>query len=254
MDLGFTLLKIQCPDAVFDNIRAIFFDKDGTLVQVEPYLRLLSETFIAQLEQSVAGIAVPLRASWGLTAKGLDAKGLMATTSRSTCNRAAVDVLVQEGVLRSQAEQLVASAEAVTERSLPSKAPLTPLVPGIIDLLEHLGQLPVSLGILTADSTVNLEDCLDYYGLRPIMQLALASEPGQLSKPDPNFYRHACARLGLAPEQTLMIGDAESDCRMAKAAGAAAIGVTWAWPSEFSPQFQSADAILTVVSDILPII
>lgn len=242
------MLKIQCPDAEFDNIRAIFFDKDGTLVQVAAYLELFTETLILQLEQCVAGIAVPLRASLGLTARGLDPNGLMATAPRTVCIRTIVDILVERGMLRSQAEPLVENVHIVAEQSLPRKAPLTPLVPGILNLLRSLERLPVQIGILTADSPAHLQDCLNYYDLRSSMHLTLGSEPGRLSKPALAFYQAACAQLGCPPEQTIMIGDAESDCRMAKSAGATAIGVTWAW-SDISPQFQSADAILIRVSD-----
>jgi phosphoglycolate phosphatase len=48
-------------------------------------------------------------------------------------------------------------------------------------------------------------------------------------KPDPQMIETALARAGAARAQAVMVGDTVHDMRMARAAGVAAIGVTWGY-------------------------
>jgi phosphoglycolate phosphatase len=63
-------------------------------------------------------------------------------------------------------------------------------------------------------------------------------------KPNPAAVHALCDELGVAPEQCALIGDANSDLRMARDAGVAVvIGYTAAWSSEppLDPRFPRLD-------------
>jgi phosphoglycolate phosphatase len=238
------LAILTCPDVQFKDIRAVFFDKDGTMAAVEAYLRCLTEQFLQSLDAG-AGISELIRSCYGVFSDGVDPNGLMAIASRQTCTEIAVEILVTQGVDPDQAQQNVHQAFERAERSLPRKAPITPLIPGILDLLIELQHHQVAIGILTSDSPENLQDFITYYDLGNTIQLAWGSTAGALSKPEPAFYQQACERLGVLPNQTVMIGDAQADCDMAQRAGANAIAVTWGWTCDRKPQVTKCVALVT---------
>ncbi len=65
-----------------------------------------------------------------------------------------------------------------------------------------------------------LPEVLTALGLRDCFDAVLASAPEGRSKPDPELFRHALARLGAAPAQALHVGDSEEhDVLGAHAAG-----------------------------------
>jgi len=72
------------------------------------------------------------------------------------------------------------------------------------------GGLPYRLGILSNTQSFDL-DFLDRAGLIPLMDAVCLSCDCGLLKPDPEIYRHAASRIGLLPEQILMVGDNPED-------------------------------------------
>lgn len=69
--------------------------------------------------------------------------------------------------------------------------------------------------------------------LRPFFGTAVFSCQVGLVKPDRRIYQLACARLGVAPENALFVGDGGSD----ELSGAAAAGLTPCWATWFLTQW-----------------
>jgi HAD superfamily hydrolase (TIGR01509 family) len=80
-------------------------------------------------------------------------------------------------------------------------------------------------------------------GILHHFELALTREQYVNSKPDPEPYVTAAARLGVPPGRCLVVEDSERGLRAAKAAGIAC----WVVPSELTRggRFTDADAVLT---------
>jgi phosphoglycolate phosphatase len=96
-----------------------------------------------------------------------------------------------------------------------------------LELLAQLHDRGLKLGILSADTTARVEDFVRVHGLDPYIALEMGVDRGP-SKPDPGLFLEACARLGVDPTRTLMVGDSPLDIQMAQTAGAAgAIGICW---------------------------
>lgn len=65
-----------------------------------------------------------------------------------------------------------------------------------------------------------LPDVLEALGLMPFFEVVLASAPEGRSKPDPEIFRRALARVGVGAEDALHVGDSEEhDVLGARAAG-----------------------------------
>jgi phosphoglycolate phosphatase len=60
-----------------------------------------------------------------------------------------------------------------------------------------------------------------------------------------------CAEAGIAPSDTVVIGDAIYDILMAKAAGAKAVGVSWGYGPVEDLRAAGADAIVNLPHEIL---
>ena len=64
--------------------------------------------------------------------------------------------------------------------------------------------------------------------------------PGKPTKPDPYLVNRVCERLGVQPEECVMIGDSDVDVATARNAGMRHIGVTWGYRNEETLRAQGA--------------
>ncbi|MCP5264695.1 MAG: HAD-IA family hydrolase [Burkholderiaceae bacterium] len=97
---------------------------------------------------------------------------------------------------------------------------------GIEALLDAIARSPAWLAIATAKSRPGLDRALGALGWSGRFVTTRTADEGH-PKPHPWMIQDICAELGIAPSQALMIGDTTHDLGMARAAGAAAIGVTY---------------------------
>jgi phosphoglycolate phosphatase len=103
------------------------------------------------------------------------------------------------------------------------REPLFAGIAEVIDTLEANGWL---LAVATGKSDRGLNFCLDEHNMRARF-VSLQTADRHPSKPHPSMVEAAIADAGAAPETTVVIGDTVFDIEMARAAGAAAIGVGW---------------------------
>lgn len=102
------------------------------------------------------------------------------------------------------------------------------LYEGVAEGLRKLNELDLVLGIATGKSLRGLEHTLDHHRLRSHFSTLQTADtnPG---KPDPAMIERAMSEVGAVPETTVMIGDTTYDMMMARAANAAAFGVSWGY-------------------------
>ena len=84
------------------------------------------------------------------------------------------------------------------------------------------------LGIATGKSQRGVRNVLARHGLlRHFITIKTADDAP--SKPDPGMVLAAMQEAGVEARDTVVVGDTVYDIAMARAAGAAAIGVTWGY-------------------------
>lgn len=197
---------------------AILFDNDGVLVDTEGL-------YFAANREALAAIGVTLteddyvelflrtgQGAWPvLQARGYDGPAIEAW--RAGRNR--------------RYEQLVGATDV--------------LVPGARAAVLALSRR-YRLAIVTSSEPQPFARTHARTGLLPHFELTLTREQYRQSKPDPEPYRVAVERLGLAPERCLVIEDSVRGLRAAKAAGLAC----WVIPSALTRglRFDGADAVL----------
>jgi putative hydrolase of the HAD superfamily len=109
--------------------------------------------------------------------------------------------------------------EALLERELASVEPL----PGVLSLLSFLDRRGFALGLIT-NSASPYREPFDRLGLAELFDAILFSCDERARKPEPRLYADACARLGVEPGETLMVGDSlPNDVSGPRAAGMEAL-------------------------------
>jgi pyrophosphatase PpaX len=124
---------------------------------------------------------------------------------------------------------------------------------GILDLLEHLRREGRRLGIVTAKRHATIALAFAAIPELPrFFDVTIGAEDTTRHKPDPEPLLAALARLGEAPETSVYVGDSPFDVQAAKAAGMAAIAVTWgAIHSRERLEREQPDAIVDSAEELL---
>lgn len=100
------------------------------------------------------------------------------------------------------------------------------MLPGAWALIQALNQWGVPMAIGSSTPRSNMEFFLDELGLRKVIQTVVCGDDVTTGKPDPEVFLKAAERLGCSPTGTVVVEDAVSGVKAAKAAGAACLALT----------------------------
>jgi HAD superfamily hydrolase (TIGR01509 family) len=107
-----------------------------------------------------------------------------------------------------------------------------PAFPGLVDALQALLDLGVSLGIATSKARERLDLDLRRIGVADYFAFTVSGDEVPNGKPAPDPIFAVAAGLGVAPENGLYVGDGENDVIAAHAAGMRAAGVAFGFHPE----------------------
>lgn len=227
----FSMVKIVCDGVIFPQIRAVFFDKDGTLEDSRLFLEELARERVNQIALITPHIAENLLLAFGVTEKGLDSQGLMAVGSREENELAAAAYIASSGRGWFMAKDIAHHAFNVAAKKVIPNRENSPMFAGSLAVIQSLAATNLKLGIISADSTEGIKAFMEREKIDSYFQLALGSN-SNLSKPDPQLYLKACRLLNVQPKNTLMVGDSLGDIQMAYQANArGTIGISWQNPT-----------------------
>jgi HAD superfamily hydrolase (TIGR01509 family) len=119
--------------------------------------------------------------------------------------------------------------EALYEREI-SPAGWRP-VPDAEPTLRALRAAGIPVGVVS-DAGWDIRPVFAHHGLAELVDTFVVSHEHGRVKPDPELFRVACAQLGMAPEQTLMVGDNPLSDGGAVAAGLPTLLLPLAGPGE----------------------
>lgn len=229
------MVAIECAGCRFEPVEAILFDKDGTLAQVEAYLRHLGQKRARLIDAQAPGVEAPLALAFGLETEGLNPTGLLAVGSRRENAIAAAAYVAETGRGWIDALDLVETAFAEADSYLTPKAAQTPPVAGALVLLNQLRSAPLKLGLISSDSQVQVEDFVTTHSLTQCLDHWQGIQPPFLTKTDPGFLEQACAALTVASARVLIVGDSAADLKLATVGNTAGfIGFTGGWQRPFA--------------------
>ncbi len=98
------------------------------------------------------------------------------------------------------------------------------LLPGAKELMRHLTKLKVPWAVATSGALASARPLLKLIALSPDIPL-ITRDDVQHAKPDPDLWLAAAARLGVAPESAVAVGDSVWDLLAARRARALGVGL-----------------------------
>ncbi len=117
------------------------------------------------------------------------------------------------------------------------------------DMLAHFHRRGVRLALVTNDAEANARLQADALGLTPFLELVHGYDSGFGSKPGPGMVSAAIARFGIAPGAAAVVGDSAHDLAAAKAAGARFILVRTG-PAPIDDLLAAADLVVDSIDDL----
>lgn len=182
----------------FNQVRAVIFDHDGTLVDSEPVHRACWQKALtpfnaqlspAQYSEHLSGIPSIRSAQW----------------------------LIAEFNLTAAADTLLQSKQSYLKSYLAEQA--CPLMASVRPLLEQLEHLNMPLAVASGAGTDEVQRSLRYHQLHRFFPVVVTKDDVINNKPEPDVYLAAAAGLGVAAEHCLAIEDSDSGQASALAAG-----------------------------------
>ena len=238
------------------RIAAVLFDKDGTLSISEPMLQTLADARVFQCLKLFAArhpershtqavqqeLEQLLKRAYGLLAEaGVHPAGTTAVGSRQHNLISTATVLSQMGLGWPEALELAQEVFAATDALHGCGSPQRPqATDGLHDLVEQLVAAGVICAVISNDEVAGIEAFLSSHGLSPHFS-GLWSAEHTPCKPDPAAVHGLCEQLGVPVEHCALIGDANSDLRMARSAGVPVVlgySAAWSTPPPLDPDFQ----------------
>ncbi|HWK60438.1 MAG TPA: phosphoglycolate phosphatase [Eoetvoesiella sp.] len=190
---------------------AVLLDLDGTLLDTIPDLAdatnaMLADLGLAQLSQETVASLV-----------GKGTKALIASVLARQ-GKSGDQTLLQE---RAQALFRQHYHRFNGQRAV--------LYAGVEQGLRAFARMGLKLAVVTNKPTEFTLPLLERSGLAPYFECVVCGDTCPEQKPQPAPLLHACAQLGAAPGQAVMIGDSINDAQAAQAAGIAALAVPYGY-------------------------
>jgi len=200
-------------EQLFDGTlpRLVMFDLDGTLMDSVPDLAAAVDKMLMLLGREPAGIE--------------RVRDWVGNGSRVLVRRALAGQLDHDGV----ADELADEALALFMQAYSGGHELTAVYPGVRECLDWLREREVRLAIITNKPAQFIEPLLEEKGLAGYFQWLVGGDTLPQQKPDPAALFWVMDKAGVAPGESLFVGDSRNDVRAAKAATVRCVALTYGY-------------------------
>jgi len=197
-------------EQLFDGTlpRLVMFDLDGTLMDSVPDLAAAVDKMLMLLGRAPAGIE--------------RVRDWVGNGSRVLVRRALAGQLEHDGV----ADELADEALALFMQAYAGGHELTAVYPGVRECLDWLREREVKLAIITNKPAQFIEPLLEEKGLAGYFDWLVGGDTLPQQKPDPAALFWVMDKAGVAPGESLFVGDSRNDVRAAKAATVRCVALT----------------------------
>ena len=128
------------------------------------------------------------------------------------------------------------------------------LYPGVKATLDFLKTTDVRLGCVTNKAAQFTLPLLKDLGISDYFELVICGDTLPKKKPDPMPLLHAAEKLGVKPENSLMLGDSQSDVKAARAAGCSIVCMSYGYNHGEDIRNYNPDAVVDSMDEIKSII
>ncbi|HET6967934.1 MAG TPA: HAD-IA family hydrolase [Ornithinibacter sp.] len=121
---------------------------------------------------------------------------------------------------------------------------------GVPEMLDALASAGVTCAVATSKRRETARLALEGVGIADVIDVVAGLEDTTRHKPEPDPLLHAAAALGVEPAACVYVGDATVDVLAARAAGMAAVAVTWGAGEREALLATRPDAVVDTVPDL----
>lgn len=206
------------------SVRAIALDLDGTLLDTVPDLA-------AAARDMALDVGVPPRSV--AEVRDFVGKGIPSLVRRCLGEAAADEVFA------ARAEQTFRRHYAI------HNGVLSRHYPGVMQAMDAFRRAGFALACVTNKAAAFTLPLLSATGLAEYFAVVVSGDTVSSKKPHPEPLLHACAQLGVAAAETVLIGDSDNDRLCARAAGARFFGVPYGYNEGRVLDAAECDALLS---------
>jgi len=141
-------------------------------------------------------------------------------------------------------------ALAIAEKYELEAAASTDLMPGAYETLKTLKQMDLKIGLFTLNSDKAANYILQRFNLGNFFGVTIPRNKVNFVKPNPEHLEMALKVLGVAPEETVVVGDGNVDMESAKELKAIAVGLPAGASKTDQLMSHGANYIITSITDL----
>lgn len=206
-----------------EAIEAIFFDKDGTLIDSHLYwgriIEKRSEALIAEFKlKDIMHSELCYSMGFSLGTRRLLPGGPIALVSREKVIEILVNFLVKQNI-NATAAQIDKLFIQVHSDFMHEIHKYIKILPGVEVFLKKIKNNKIKTAVITTDSIKNTKEIMVYLGIEKYFDLLLGKEATLLPKVSGKPALIALEKLKLNNSTSIVIGDSPMDITMAKNAG-----------------------------------
>lgn len=101
------------------------------------------------------------------------------------------------------------------------------IFPGIMEMLAQLKEAGYRMGIVTSRKRESAHRYVNMFGMAEYFETLVTCDDTTAHKPDPTPIFLCLERMGLKPEEAIMVGDSPFDIKCANNAGVKSVMVDW---------------------------
>lgn len=225
------------------DIKAIIFDKDGTLIDFAATFNPATDRVLNQLCSGKPELLEALAEAWefDLVTKTLSDTSVLVAGSGADIAAVSSEILKVTDVagFAGELDRMFGAICVETVTALPN----TEMA------LKSLDAGGIMLGIGTNDAEANAAAQMKTLGFERLFHSILGADSGYGAKPGPGMVLAFIEACGLEPQQVLMVGDSLHDLEAGRAAGAFTCGVETG-PADRSALEKHADIVLPSIGGL----
>ncbi|GAA5171109.1 phosphoglycolate phosphatase [Viridibacterium curvum] len=217
------------------SCRAILFDLDGTLIDAVPDLAEAANRMLRELGE-------PLRSEEEVgrfLGKGL---GVL------------VERLLNDGRSPRNAAYCEAALAVFRRHYAVTNGQRAVVYAGVRETLSALQATGMPCAVVTNKAAEFTEPLLRQLRLDQFFQCVVSGDTLPQKKPRPEPLLHACAALGVAPHEALMVGDSANDAEAARRAGIPVLLLTGGYSEGVAVDTLDCDGLLSNLAELLPML
>ena len=227
------------------KIKAIIFDKDGTLLDFDKFWVPVSVYAVRDILKELNATFIPeeeLLAGFGIKDGFTSIQGTVSYGTYDDMTVSLQEVLVRHGVQVAYDKAKKCLLDAYHAHT--DKGEFAPTCPNLKDILNTLQQAGVKMFVVTSDDSVVAKRCLIKLGIYDYFTEILAADGDHPAKPNPYYINYLKDKYDLQLDEMLMVGDTLADTQFAINGKIACIGL--------AKTQENADILSEQVSTILP--